>query len=169
VAFILGLTAATFSSADSVLTTLTTSCCIDILRLDRDPGWTEARQTRARHLLHFMFAGLLLATILGFAALRSDAVIGLVLKLASYTYGPLLGLFACALWRGGRPLGRLVPVACLVPPVLSAVLDANSRAWFGGYVFGNELLILNGLLTFAALALVGHRRADAGPTRRARG
>lgn len=154
VVFILGLTAATFSSADSVLTTLTTSFCIDILRLDEESGWSEARKTRTRHILHIAFAGLLLLAILAFAWVGTDAIIGAVLKLASYTYGPLLGLFAFALWGRGRPRGGWVPAACLVPPMLCAILDANSRAWLGGYVFGNELLVLNGLLTFSGLWLV---------------
>ncbi|MFN0069439.1 MAG: sodium:solute symporter [Limisphaerales bacterium] len=158
VVFALGLTAATFSSADSVLTTLTTSFCIDILRLDRDTGWTEARQTRTRHLLHVGFAGLLLLAILAFAWAGTDAIIGAVLKLANYTYGPLLGLFAFALYGRGRPRGAWVPAACLVPPVLCGVLDANSRAWLGGYAFGNELLVINGALTYAGLWLVKPRR-----------
>ena len=157
VVFVLGLTAATFSSADSVLTTLTTSFCIDILRLDRDAGWTEARKTRTRHILHIAFAGLLLLAILAFAWVGTEAIIGAVLKLASYTYGPLLGLFAFALYGRGRPRGAWVPAACLVPPVLCGVLDANSRAWLGGYAFGNELLVVNGLLTFAGLWLVKQR------------
>lgn len=157
VVFVLGLTAATFSSADSVLTTLTTSFCIDILRLDRVPNWTEARKTRTRHILHVAFAGLLLLAILAFAWAGTDAIIGAVLKLANYTYGPLLGLFAFALYGRGRPRGAWVPAACLVPPVLCGVLDANSRAWLGGYAFGNELLAVNGALTFAGLWLAKPR------------
>lgn len=154
VVFVLGLTAATFSSADSVLTTLTTSFCIDILGLDEASGWSDARQTRTRHLLHVTFAGLLLLAILAFAWVGTDAIIGAVLKLANYTYGPLLGLFAFALAGRGRPPGAAVPFACVLPPVLCGVLDSHSRDWLHGYVFGNELLVVNGLLTFAGLWLV---------------
>ena len=166
IVFVLGLTAATFSSADSVLTTLTTSFCIDILGWERGEALSEERKTRLRHIFHVMFAVLLLATILVIKAVASQAVIGIILKVANYTYGPLLGLFAFALLRGwlARRAGGgddlpplhpvLTPVACLAPPVLCWVLDRYSRAWLGGYAFGNELLIVNGAITFALLAAV---------------
>jgi Na+/proline symporter len=166
VVFVLGLTAATFSSADSVLTTLTTSFCIDILGWERGATPSEAQKTRQRQIVHVMFAGLLLAAILGIEAVADQAVIGIILKVASYTYGPLLGLFAFALVRGWRaraagdgaafpPLhAGLTPVACLVSPALCWILDLNSRTWLGGYAFGNELLIVNGAITFALLAAV---------------
>jgi Na+/proline symporter len=166
IVFILGLTAATFSSADSVLTTLTTSFCIDILGWERDTAMTEARKTRLRHIFHVIFAVLLLLTILVMEAVADRAVIGIILKVAAYTYGPLLGLFAYALMRGlrARKSGAnsaltelhpvLTPVACLVAPAICWILDQNSRAWFGGYGFGNELLVVNGFITFVALCLI---------------
>ncbi len=153
VVFLLGLTAATFSSADSVLTTLTTSFCIDILGMERRPDLDEARKTRWRHVSHLVFAALLLLAILIFEAVASTAVIGLVLKIAAYTYGPLLGLFAFGLLtrQGVKPAA--IPVVALLAPLVCWVLEANSPRWFGAYRFGNELLILNGALAFAGLWL----------------
>lgn len=159
IVFILGLTAATFSSADSVLTTLTTSFCIDILGMDRRPGMDEARKTALRHKVHLVFAGVLLMVILGFEAVGTESIIYAVLKIANYTYGPLLGLFVFGLACDWRVRDRLVPLACVIPPVACYLLDANSAAWFNGYKFGNELLILNGLLTCGGLFLIRERRA----------
>ncbi len=154
IVFVIGLTAATFSSADSVLTTLTTSFCIDVLGIDRDSGRTEEQTTRLRKQIHLGFAGLLLLVILGFKALNSESIIYAVLKLAGYTYGPLLGLFAYGLLTRRRVRDRWVPIICLISPVLCYVLDLKSAAWFGGYQFGFELLMLNGLLTGAGLWII---------------
>jgi len=158
VIFVLGLTAATFNSADSVLTTLTTSFCIDVLGFESRTDLPEARRIRLRRIIHGVFALLLLATILAFRALASGtALIDLVLKLAGYTYGPLLGLFAVGLATRIRAGGWTVPAVCVGSAVLCATLDMNSAGWFGGYRFGFELLILNGLLTAAGLAVFCRR------------
>lgn len=157
VVFILGLTAATFNSADSVLTTLTTSFLMDVVGAadgaNPPPGGkvAEATQTRRRHVTHLAFAGLLLVVILVFRALNNDAVINLVLKMAGYTYGPLLGLFAFGLFTRRPVRDALVPVVCVAAPVICGVLEANAARWLGGWRFGFELLILNGALTFAGL------------------
>jgi SSS family transporter len=156
-AFVIGLTAATFSSADSVLTTLTTSFCIDVLDMDA-MKLSEADKTRLRHRIHIAFAVILLLVILAFRALNSDAIINAIFKLAGYTYGPLLGLFAFGLFTRRAVNDRLAPVCCLAAPLLCFVLETNSAAWFGGYKFGFELLMLNGLLTAAGLLLIS--RAD---------
>ena len=151
VVFLVGLTAATFSSADSVLTTLTTSFCIDILGWERRRDLGEETLTRWRHRYHLLFAAALLAAILVFNAVATSAVINLVLGMARYNYGPLLGLFAFGLLtrRGVQPWA--VPVVCVAAPLLGWVLAATSPGWLGGYRFGNELLLLNGALTFAGL------------------
>ncbi|MCC6234905.1 MAG: sodium:solute symporter [Verrucomicrobiales bacterium] len=153
VTFLLGLTAATFSSADSVLTTLTTSFCIDILGTESDPDMTEARRTRLRHLFHFVFAGLLLAAILVFQARASSSVIALVLKIAGYTYGPLLGLFAFGLLTRRQVPGGAVPWVAVLAPCVCGLVEASTPSWAGGYRVGNELLVLNGGLTFVGLWL----------------
>ncbi len=149
--FIIGLTAATFNSADSVLTTLTTSFLIDVAGVDSKSETTDDRTTRLRHIVHLGFAVLLLLVILGFRALNNSAVIDLVLKMAGYTYGPLLGLFAFGLFTRWRIREALAPVVCVVSPLICWALDAYSVTWLNGYVFGFELLILNGALTFVGL------------------
>jgi Na+/proline symporter len=160
--FVLGLTAATFNSADSVLTTLTTSFCVDFLGFERRTDWTEAARARWRHGVHFGFAIVLLGAILVFKAINQGSVIQLVLKMAGYTYGPILGLFALGLWTRVRVGGPMVPVVCGVAPVLCAVLARSSAQWFGGYEFGFELLILNGALVAGGLVLLARSRAAPG-------
>lgn len=162
VVFLLGLTAATFSSADSVLTTLTTSFCIDILGMERRTDLSEATRTRWRHAFHLAFAGLLLVAILAFEARANAAVIAMVLKIAAYTYGPLLGLFAFGLLTRWRARTGWIPVVALAAPLVCAWLEARSAAWLGGYRMGNELLLVNGFLTFVGLCLARDRRAESG-------
>ena len=157
--FIIGLTAATFNSADSVLTTLTTSFLIDVVGIERRGNLTAMQRTRLRHVTHLAFAALLLLVILGFRALNNSAVIDLVLKMAGYTYGPLLGLFAFGLFTRRQVRTRLVPLICLASPLVCWALDTNSQAWLNGYRFGFELLIVNGLLTAGGLWLIGSRVA----------
>jgi Na+/proline symporter len=157
IVFVAGLTAATFSSADSVLTTLTTSFLIDFLEMDKQAAWNERRKTVLRHQIHILFAVLLLLVILAFKALNSQAVITAVLTLAGYTYGPLLGLFAFGLFTKAPVKDRWVPLICVAAPVLCWVLNSSSERWLSGYQFGFELLILNGLFTFFGLWLARER------------
>lgn len=160
VVFVLGLTAATFNSADSVLTTLTTSFCIDFLHLDRRTDLDERARARRRHWVHVGFAAILLLVILGFRAWNDDSVISTVFKIAGYTYGPLLGLFVLGMTTRFAVRDRWVPALCFAAPVLSGWLDRNSATWLGGYKFGFELLMLNGLLTALAVFLVARRRPN---------
>lgn len=163
VIFVLGLTAATFNSADSVLTTLTTSFCVDFLDFEQRTDLNEAGRTRIRRIAHCTFALLLLLAILAFQAVADRfPVIDLVLKLAGYTYGPLLGLFVLGITTRIRVGGVAVPVICVSSAATCAALDWNSQAWLGGYRFGFELLLLNGLLTavgVAALSAFSRSRA----------
>jgi Na+/proline symporter len=153
VVFIIGLTSATFASADAVLTTLTTSFCIDILDMEKQPAWNDAFKTKLRHKVHLLFALLLLDIILYFKVLGAQEVIILVLKLANYTYGPLLGLFFFGLFTRQRVRDRYVPLACLIPPVYCYALEMLAPAGLFGYRFGNELLLINGMLTAFGLWL----------------
>lgn len=153
--FVIGLTAATFNSADSVLTTLTTSFCIDFLRLDTNDTATDSRSVRLRHATHIGFALVLLMVMLVFRAVNRESVITTVLKIAAYTYGPLLGLFAVGMGCSLRVRDAGVPLVCVAAPVTTYIVELNSKAWFGGYQVGFEVLILNGLLT--ALGLLALR------------
>ena len=154
IVFVVGLTAATFSSADSVLTTLTTSFCIDWLGMEERPDMTEARRTALRHKVHVGFAVVLWLVILGFKLVNSKAIIDAIFTLASYTYGPLLGLFAFGLFARSPVRDRWVPAVCCAAPVICFVVQDNSAAWFGGYKMGFELLMLNGLLTATGVWLI---------------
>jgi Na+/proline symporter len=154
IVFILGITAATFSSADSVLTTLTTSFCIDFLGINTDQIVENKKDTRTRHWVHVAFAFLLLLIIIVFREINNDTVINAVFRVAGYTYGPLLGLFSFGLFTKISVKDRWVPVICIISPILSYVLDTHSEAWFGGYKFGFELLMLNGLITFIGLYML---------------
>ena len=155
VVFVLGITAATFSSADSVLTTLTTSFCIDFLKMKSDKETVKQKNTR--HAVHISFAVILLFIIILFREINNDAVINSVFKVAGYTYGPLLGLFAFGLYMKAKVKDKLVPIICVIAPVLSYYLDTNSVTLFNGYKFGFEILILNGLLTFIGLYIIKSR------------
>jgi Na+/proline symporter len=159
IAFIVGLTAATFSSADSVLTTLTTSFCIDFLGTDRPGKYNEQRKTQLRHITHIAFAFLLLAVILVLWALSNEAVINIVFTTAGYTYGPLLGLFAFGLFFKSRVRDAWVPLICCLAPIACWWIAAHSKKWFGGYEIGFELLILNGLLVALGLFLLRKPRS----------
>lgn len=166
VAFLLGLTAATFSSADSVLTTLTTSFCLDILHLDEGAARPGRRLARVRHGVHALFAVLLFFVILGFRAVDNASLITVVLALAGYTYGPLLGLFAFGLLCDTPVRDRWVPLVCVASPLICYVLAQNAPRLLGGYRFGFELLLMNGLLTSAGLWLLRLRpRGQVAPVR----
>ncbi|MDQ3021545.1 MAG: sodium:solute symporter [Bacteroidota bacterium] len=152
IVFILGITAATFSSADSVLTTLTTSFCIDFLKMKSDKESSKEKKTR--HLVHISFAVILLLIIIAFREINNDAVINTVFRVAGYTYGPLLGLFAFGLYTKFSVRDRYVPLVCILSPILSYLLDVNSVNLLNGYKFGFEILLVNGLITFIGLFLL---------------
>jgi len=154
--FIIGLTAATFSSADSVLTTLTTSFYLDFLDVEKS-NKTEQQKTVIRKKVHLGFALLLLLVILIFRALNSKAIIDTILMIASYTYGPLLGLFAFGIFTKKIVIDKYVWMVSIVAPLVCYVLSENSAQWFKGYKFGYELLMINGMLTFFGLMMISKR------------
>lgn len=151
VVFLLGITAAAYSSADSALTALTTSFCVDFLGFS--PKNYKEKKT-LRKLVHLGFSFLLFLVILVFQAINDQSVISAVFTAAGYTYGPLLGLFALGIFTKLELKDRLVPYVCLAAPVISYIINLNSVEWLGGYKFGFEILILNGLLTFGGLLII---------------
>lgn len=155
--FIVGLTAATFSSADSVLTTLTTSFYIDIMGYPTEG--IDNRRKRIKNIIHVGCAVALLLTILLFRAFNESAIIDTVLFLATITYGPMLGLFAFGIFNKRPIIDSGSVLVCLVSPVLCFILKQYSAEWMGGYKFGNELLIVNGLFTYIGLWLFSRRDA----------
>ncbi|QIP14435.1 sodium:solute symporter [Spirosoma aureum] len=151
ITFLLGITAATYASADSALTALTTSFCVDFMNVESRP---EAERSRIKHIVHIGFSLLFYVVIIVFRQLNSKEVITAVFDIAGYTYGPLLGLYAFGIFSKRPVIDRLVPFICLASPVLTYVVNENSVAWFGGYQFGFERLLLNGLFTFVGLLAV---------------
>ena len=147
--FSIGLIAAAFSSADSALTSLTTSVCVDLLQLERKET-NEARQSRQRSLVHICIVALFLTCILVFYEVGSGSVIDLIYRLASYTYAPLLGLYAFGILTRRRPADRAIPYVALATPAFCAALDYLAPQYLN-YHFGYELLMVGGALTFLGL------------------
>lgn len=156
--FIIGLISAAYPSADGALTSLTTSFSIDFLGLNKRDDLDEIRKRRIRYLVHISFALLLLIVIVIFRAINDMAVIDKLFTVAGYTYGPLLGLFSFGLFSKRKVKDRLVPYVAAVSPVICYFLSEYSEMLFAGYKFGFELLILNGLITYAGIWIVSNRR-----------
>lgn len=155
VLFLLGITAAAYSSADSALTSLTTSFCVDFLNfLPEDTIAMRSRQKKTRLIVHLAFSLVLFGVIMLFQMINNEAVISSVFKAAGYTYGPLLGLFAFGLFLNWKVYDPLVPVICLISPLAAYALNLYSEDLFQGYKFGFEILIVNGLITFLGLVLI---------------
>ena len=152
--FIIGLTAATFSSADSVLTTLTTSTYIDMLEYDRNTTLTDEQKSKRRTYIHIGFAFILWLVIIVFDILNQRAIIDTILMLAGYTYGPLLGLFAIGLFTKLNLNDRLVPVICVVAPIVTYVLANFVVKTMTTYEIGNELILINAGFTMLGLMFV---------------
>ena len=156
--FVIALISALFPSADGAITALTSSFCIDILAMKRRISWDEAKQKRIRHQVHLGFAALFLLLMMVFKWADNPSMIGLILKLAGFTYGPLLGLFAFGILTRRTVQDSLVPWIALAAPVVCYILDTNQQLIFGDYQIGLELLIVNGALTFAGLWLISKRQ-----------
>ena len=145
--FFIGILSAAYSSADSALTALTTSFCIDIVGIKADSP--ENKNTRSK--VHIGVTIAMFAVIVLFQIINDDSVINSVFKVAGYTYGPLIGLFLFGILTKQQVRDKYVPFICILSPVLCWIISSNSKNWFGGYEFGFELLLLNGLITFLGL------------------
>ncbi len=154
ITFIIGLIAAAYSSADSALTAMTTSFCVDFLGFTPEKGSVKTRMWV--HIGISVFIGLQLWL---FKSLHNDSLITQLFTVAGYTYGPLLGLYAFGLFTPWQVRDKWVPVLAIIAPILCYFLSQNSEKWLNGYKFGFELLIVNGLLTFAGLWLI-RRKGD---------
>ncbi|HJY23018.1 MAG TPA: hypothetical protein VJ279_09045, partial [Hanamia sp.] len=161
VVFMLGLTAATFATTDSGLTALTTSFCIDFLNFGKNKTLTEKQMVQRRTIVHIGFSILILLVILLFNAVNDASVVTAIFKVATYTYGPLIGLFAFSLYAKKRNvMDKATPVICILAPLACFFIDKYSTVLFNGYVFAEELIIVNGLLTFIGLLLVSKRKTN---------
>lgn len=156
--FLLGIIASSYASADSALAALTTSFCIDFLNFRDKP---EAVKNRQKNIVHVGFSVVFLIIIVVFKELNERSLIDAVLSVASYTYGPLLGLFAFGMFTKRIVKDKLVPAVCVITPVLCYILNVNSVEWLGGYRFSFELLLVNGLLTVLGLFLISRNGSAA--------
>ena len=146
VLFIIGFIAAAYSAAGGALTALTTSFTVDILNKEND-----AKLTKVRTLVHIGMAILMAVCIYAIHLLNDESVIQTVYKVASYTYGPLLGMFCFGIFTKKQVRDRWIPLVVVLAPIITWVIDVNSVEWFNGYVFSHERLILNALLTFIGM------------------
>jgi SSS family transporter len=159
--FLLGITASSYASADSALAALTTGFCIDFLNFHKRE---EKDRQKIKLFVHIGFSVLFLIIIL-LTKIYVDSnpgtdLITLILTIAGYTYGPLLGLFAFGIFTKRKLTEWFVPIVCLMVPIICYIINNNSEAWFWGYKFGNELLIMNGLLTFLGLSIISRKSAN---------
>lgn len=150
--FIVGLISSAYSAAGSALTALTTSFTVDILGSLKNK--TDREATKSRKRVHIGMAFVMGIVIVIFNALNNTSVIDAVYILASYTYGPILGLFAFGIFTKKAVKDKYIPLVAILSPVLCFILDENSKQWFNGYSFSYELLILNALFTFIGLLLL---------------
>lgn len=153
--FLLGITAAAYSSVDSSLTSLTTSFCIDFLKIDpRNKG-----QKGKRMVVHVAFSLLMIFVVVLFRELNNSSVISALFKAVGYTYGPLLGLYAFGLTTRYQVREKYLPLVCLLSPVVSYVVNCYSEELLFGYKFGFEILLFNGLLCYLGLLLIRRHKS----------
>ena len=146
--FIIGIIAAAYSSADSALTSLTTSFCVDILEFEKqDPK----KQVKTRKYIHLLMSVILLCVILVFNTINDQSVIKSLFIVAGYTYGPLLGMFAFGLFTKINVNDKWVPFVAILSPIMCYIIQLY-------YAFGFELLILNGIITFIGLLIISKRK-----------
>jgi Na+/pantothenate symporter len=174
--FIIALISALFPSVDGAITSLTSSFCIDIMNINANEA-SEANKKKTRLKVHFSFALLFFIMVLVFKAINDKLIVDLILKLAGFTYGPLLGLFAFGILTQKGIRSKWVALVCIASPLLTVLLDMlASPEWyekklqislglnefsaslFNGYKIGNELILINGILTFAGLFLISHSK-----------
>lgn len=155
IAFLLGIIAAAYSSADSALTALTTSFSIDFLKIEK---YEENKIQKIKRLSHLMFSVLLILVILFFRTINNESIVMAVFRVAGYTYGPILGLFVFGMYSKRIVTDKWVPFVALISPVICYFISKYSETILFGYKFGFELLILNGLITIAGLWMISKKR-----------
>lgn len=158
IVFLLGLIAATFATTDSALTALTTSFCIDFLGMDKPENVKKPKNVFIRKMVHLLFCLIMFGVIVLFNVINDASVVSMIFRIASYTYGPLLGLFVFGMFFKSRQVkDKLVPMVCLISPFITLYLSNHSVKLFNGYVFDNELIIVNGCITLILLLLISFK------------
>ena len=153
--FLLGLIAAAYSAAGSALTSLTTSFTVDILESVKKKD--EAGVSRTRKRVHVGMAAVTGVVIILFNVLNNTNVVDAVYILASYTYGPVLGMFAFGIFTKKQVKDKYIPMVAVVAPILCFILQKNSEQWFNGYAFSYELLIFNAFFTFTGFLIISKK------------
>ena len=154
IAFLLGITAAAYSSADSALTALTTSFSIDFLKVEK---YDEEKRKQIKRRTHLVFSAMMILIILLFRAMNNESIVVAVFKVAGYTYGPILGLFIFGLYFKRKVTDRWVPAVAVLSPVVTFFISKYSAVLFNGYQFGFELLIVNGFIAVLGLVLISKK------------
>jgi Na+/proline symporter len=157
VIFIIALISALFPSADGAITALTSSFCIDIIGMQRRQDWTEKQKKSIRQRVHLTVAFVFLIFVLVFYKVNDPSMIGVILKVAAYTYGPLLGLFSFGIITKRQVIDKWVPAVCIASPIICYILEKFQKDLFGSFELGLELLIINGTLTFLGLLLISRK------------
>jgi Na+/proline symporter len=157
VIFIIALISALFPSADGAITALTSSFCIDLAGLQRRSDLSEVQKKKFRQRVHLGFAFIFLLFVMIFKWVNNPSMIGVILKIAGYTYGPLLGLFTFGILTKRIVNDKLVPLICITAPVICFFIDKFQGKLFGGFEIGLELLVINGLLTFFGLLAISRK------------
>jgi Na+/proline symporter len=155
--FIIALISALFPSADGAITALTSSICIDIIGMKRRTDMTEAEQKKMRQRVHLMVAFVFLLFVLIFYKIDNPSMIGVILKVAAYTYGPLLGLFTFGILTKRSVNDSIVPIICIAAPIICFLVDKYQENLFPGFKIGSELLLVNGFLTFVGLLIISKK------------
>ncbi|MBK5272945.1 MAG: sodium:solute symporter [Bacteroidia bacterium] len=164
IVFIIALISALFPSADGAITALTSSFCIDILGLKRKEGLTELQQKNIRKRVHLSFVFVFLLVVMIFKWVNSSSMIGVILKVAGYTYGPLLGLFTFGILTKRKVIDKYVPIIAIASPIICFILDKYQKDIFGNFEIGFELILINGLLTFLGLFFISKKSLNIGET-----
>ena len=157
VIFIIALISALFPSADGAITALTSSICIDIIGMQRRNDMDEAAKKKLRQRVHLMVAFVFLLFVLVFYKVNNPSMIGVILKVAAYTYGPLLGLFTFGILTKRNVHDNLVPFVCIAAPLICFFVDKFQNVLLGGLQIGSELLLLNGFLTYVGLLMISKK------------
>src|SRR6476620_10331751 len=162
--FVIGLISALFPSADGALTALTSSYCIDILGLKRREDLDEKSRKKIRMTVHFIFALIFFVMVMLFKMIDNKSIIGVILKVAGFTYGPLLGLFAFGILTKRKIHDKYALYVCLAAPLIILGIDYGSQAVFEKFKIGYELLIYNGLLIYLGLLMISKKEVNHGTT-----
>ena len=152
--FLIGIAAAAYSSADSSLTGLTTSFCVDLLNFDEK----NDNRRYLRHFIHFGFTILIFILIIIFKQVNNESVLYAFIRTSGFIYGPLLALFIFGIYSKRAIKDRYIPYICTGSPLISIILDLKSAQWFNGYEFGYDILLLNCILTLLALFLLSKKK-----------